>query len=116
MARLTLGMLLAAFVSEPMNFYSDPSTNVALPLFEPGYSIQYITFDKKGQVAILSFLDDTRDPPTSNTVKALKNWYVCKTYYTGYRYRTLSWVMGNGSAKPQNPSCVKVEVQRKFVG
>ncbi|KAM4059456.1 hypothetical protein HRG_011516 [Hirsutella rhossiliensis] len=104
------------FVSEPMSFYSDPSTNVALPLFEPGYTSQPVSFDdNKSQLAILSYLDDTQTPPTGNTGKALKNWYVCQTYYSAYQYRTLAWVLGNGGARPQNPSCVKVEVQRKFV-
>ncbi|PFH55454.1 hypothetical protein XA68_18279 [Ophiocordyceps unilateralis] len=102
-------------VSEPMDFWTDPSTNVALPLFQPGYSRQQVTFDKQSQLAILSYLDDTHTPPTGTKVKALKNWYVCQTYYTGYQYRTLSWVLGSGSVKPQNPSCVKVEVQRKFL-
>lgn len=102
-------------MSESMSFYSDPSTNVAMPLFEPSFSSQSVTFDNKGRLAILSYLDDTQIPPSSNNVTALKNWYVCQTNYSGYQYRTLNWVMGNASAKPQNPSCVKVEVERKFV-
>ncbi|RDA84539.1 hypothetical protein CP532_3744 [Ophiocordyceps camponoti-leonardi (nom. inval.)] len=102
-------------VSEPMTFWNDPSTNVALPLLQPGNERQYVTFDKDNQLAIFSYLDDTHIPPTGNELKALKNWYVCQTYYTGYRYMNLAWVLGNGSAKPQNPSCVKVEVERKFV-
>ncbi|PHH77320.1 hypothetical protein CDD80_730 [Ophiocordyceps camponoti-rufipedis] len=102
-------------VSEPLNFYTDPSTNVAVPMFTPGSERQYVTFDKQGQLSILSYLDDTRSPPTGSEVKALRNWYVCQTYYTGYQYRNLAWVLGNDKAKPQNPSCVKVDVVRKFV-
>ncbi|KAK4087937.1 hypothetical protein PCL_06652 [Purpureocillium lilacinum] len=102
--------------SEPMSFYTDPSTNVALPLFEPGYGRQYVAAESKtGRLAVLSYLDDSHTPPTGDKVRALSNWYVCQSYYTGYQYRTLNWVLGNGSQKPQNPSCVKVEVQRKFV-
>lgn len=103
------------YESEPMSFYTDPSTNVALPLFEPGYDTQPLTVDEEGLLGIFSYLDDTQSPPTGDKVKVLKNWYVCQSYYTGYQYETLNWVSGNGSAKPQNPSCVKVEVQRKFV-
>ncbi|PHH86121.1 hypothetical protein CDD83_10690 [Cordyceps sp. RAO-2017] len=102
-------------LSEPMSFYNDPSTNVAMPLFQPGYTNQYVTFDKAGRLAILSYLDDTKNPPTGNSVRALRNWFVCKTYYTGYQYRTLAWALGSGNVRPQNPSCVKVEVQRKYV-
>lgn len=97
-----------------MWFYSDPSTNVALPLFYPGNSnIQYVGFDKDDLMNVVSYLDDTKSPPTGQTPRVLKQWYVCNTYYTGYTYQTLSWVLGNG--KPQNPSCVKVDVKRKFV-
>ncbi|KJZ74748.1 hypothetical protein HIM_05865 [Hirsutella minnesotensis 3608] len=102
-------------VSEPLSLSSDPSSNVALPLLMPGYNQQYVAFDKKGQMAIMSYLDDTKSPPVSGNAKAFKNWFVCQTNYSGYRYRTLAWVHGTSKAKPQNPTCVKVEVQRKFV-
>ncbi|KAJ5690181.1 hypothetical protein N7462_004573 [Penicillium macrosclerotiorum] len=102
-------------VSEPMSFYVDPSTNVALPMFMPGYDQQDVAFDKNNHMGIYSYLDDTVTPPTGDKVKVLKNWYVCETYYTGYQYHTLNWVLGSASAKPQNPSCVKVQVQRKFL-
>jgi hypothetical protein len=100
-------------VPEPMSFYVDPSTNVAMPMFQPGYDQQQVMFDEKSQMGIYSYLDDTVTPPTYQNVTVLKNWYVCQTYYTGYTYETLAWALGNESAKPQNPSCVKVEVQRK---
>ncbi|KAJ6443437.1 Dihydroorotate dehydrogenase (Fumarate) [Purpureocillium lavendulum] len=107
-------------VSEPMSFSVDPSTNVALPLFQPGSgTTQYVAFDTTAakdaaRLVVFSSLDDTRRPPTEDKPRALSNWHVCQTYYAGYQYRTLNWVLGNGGQKPQNPSCVKVEVQRKF--
>lgn len=85
-----------------------------MPLFFPGYEAQYVTFDKKGLMSIIDYLDDTQTPPTASTPKALYNWYVCQSYYSSYTYHTLNWVLGNGSAKPQNPSCVKVDVRRQF--
>jgi hypothetical protein len=103
------------YESEPMSFYSDPSTNVAMPMFQPSYEVQSVMFDKSGHMGIYSYLDDTVTPPTGDKVKILRNWYVCETYYSGYTYHTLNWVMGDASAKPQNPSCVKVVVERKFV-
>jgi hypothetical protein len=99
-----------------MSFYVDPSTNVALPLFEPGYETQNVAFEQStGAMAIFSYLDDTVTPPTVDKVRVLKNWYVCEYYFSGYVYHTLNWVLGDASAKPQNPSCVKVQVHRKFV-
>ncbi|RDA94625.1 hypothetical protein CP533_2485 [Ophiocordyceps camponoti-saundersi (nom. inval.)] len=101
--------------SESMSFSIEPSTNVALALFEPSPSSQYVTFDKEGRLAIISYLDDTRSPPSGSQPRALKNWYLCNTYYSAYTYRTLNWVMGSGKVKPQNPSCVKIEVKREYV-
>jgi hypothetical protein len=99
-----------------MSFYVDPSSNVALPLFEPGYSENWVTFDQEEDLlAIFTYLDDTHTPPTGDKVKVLKNWYVCQSYYIGYQYQTLNWVLGDENAVPQNPSCVKVDVQREFV-
>lgn len=111
----TLTILEIEYESEPMSFYSDPSTNVAMPLFEPGYGVQSVMFDKDGQMGIYSYLDDTVTPPTGDKVKILRNWYICETYYSAYTYHTLNWVMGDAQAKPQNPSCVKVVVERKFI-
>lgn len=101
--------------SEPMSFYVDPSTNVAMPLFQPSYDQQQVMFDKDGLMGIYSYLDDSVTPPKDDKVKVLKNWYVCETNYSAYQYRTLNWVLGNGKAEPQNPSCVKVQVHRKFL-
>jgi hypothetical protein len=96
-----------------MLFSTDPSTNVAHLQFFPGNNnAQYVGFDKDDLLNIVSYLDDTKSPPTS-LARVLKRWYVCTTYTTGYTYQTLNWVLGN--AKPQNPSCVKVDVKRKFV-
>jgi hypothetical protein len=101
-------------VSSPMSFTYEPSTNVALPLFTPGYETQYIAFEKKNSLmTIFSYVDDSTNPPTANGVTPLKNWYVCQTYYSAYQYQTLTWVLG--SNKPENPSCVKVDVKRVFV-
>ncbi|KAJ5238896.1 hypothetical protein N7468_003515 [Penicillium chermesinum] len=101
---------------EAMSFYTEPGTNVAMPMFYPSYGEVQVVFDSKDQMGIYSTLDDTVTPPSDNSKgKVLKNWYLCDTVFSGYQYRTLSWVNGNGSEKPQNPSCVHVEVERKFV-
>ncbi|KAG5985068.1 hypothetical protein E4U55_001809 [Claviceps digitariae] len=113
------GILTWELPSQPpipssMTLNTDPSTNVALPLFFPGdNNAQWVAFDQNNELNIVSYLDDTKSPPSGQLPRALKRWYVCNTYFTGYTYTTLSWVLGNG--KPQNPSCVKVEVRRKFI-
>lgn len=96
-----------------MSFYVDPTTNVALPLFMPGPdNQQQVAFDKRSLLTILGYVDDTITPPNYTDPKPYYNWYVCQTYYVGYTYRTLNWALGKG--KPQNPSCVKVDVKRKY--
>ncbi|WPH03889.1 Hypothetical protein R9X50_00677200 [Acrodontium crateriforme] len=99
--------------SEGMSFFVDPSTNVALPLFEPAYQSQYVAFDGKDLMNIQSYLDDTKSPPNSEQARALYRWYVCNSNFEGYVYQTLNWVLGNG--KPQNPSCQKVDIKRVFI-
>lgn len=61
----------------------------------------------------MSYLDDTESPPRDDEAKALYRWYVCESIFIGYNYQTLNWVLG--SAKPQNPSCSKVDVKRVFI-
>jgi hypothetical protein len=101
-------------VSSAMSFSMEPSTNVALPLFMPGDSpAQYVAFDKKsGALRVFSYIDDTKKPVKNTGARALNRWYICSTNYLGYNYKTLSWVYGKD--KPQNPSCKKVDVKRKF--
>ena len=96
-----------------MSFYHDPSTNVALPLFEPGYTGQYVSFDSSDQMYVTSNLDDTVTPPNSLHNHKLYRWYVCETNFEGYVYKTLSWVLGK--SPPENPSCTKIEVVRVFL-
>lgn len=74
-----------------MQFYVDPSTNVALPLFEPTEEYQYVSFDKSNKMYISAYVNDKVTPPVSEKSYKLYNWYTCQTYYTGYTYTTLSW-------------------------
>jgi hypothetical protein len=107
-------VLLTPFtVSEPMSLYLQPETNVALPLFIPGYDTTYVGFDKEDKLYISYYVDDTVSPPKAGKTKKLYNWYTCETYYTGYTYTTLAWLIGR-ECKPQNPSCEKVDVVRVF--
>ena len=97
-----------------MTLYADPTTNVALPLFEPAENYQYVGFDKNDKLYISGYIDDTVNPPKAGKAYKLYNWYTCKVYYSGYTYTTLSWVFGT-VYPPQNPSCKKVDVVRVFI-
>lgn len=96
-----------------MRLLTNPSSNVAQAMFYPGnFFGEYAQFDKEGHLVLLSGIDDTKDPIVASEPKPIDRWYVCDSYFTGYRYKALSWVYGN--AGPQNPTCVTVVVTRKF--
>lgn len=99
--------------SEAMTFYYQPSTDVALPLFEPTYPNVVVEFDQNKRMNVPAYIDDTVAPPKAGNYYPIYRWYVCETYYTGYTYTTLAWKLGSG--RPQNPSCVKVDVTQKFI-
>ncbi|KAF2664605.1 hypothetical protein BT63DRAFT_483297 [Microthyrium microscopicum] len=98
--------------SEAMSLYPYTASNVALPLFQPGYSQTPVAFDARELLNIQDYIDDTVDPAVAAGPFALYRWYSCKVYYTGYRYTVLSWVYGK--YPPQNPTCCKVDVLRVF--
>ncbi|KAJ4165222.1 hypothetical protein LMH87_006863 [Akanthomyces muscarius] len=99
-------------VDSAMHLVADPSSNVAQAVFYPGPSDgQYVQFTDD-KLALFSGIDDTKVPIEAGTPKPIENWYICDSYYSSYRYKTLSWVYGK--AGPQNPTCVKVTVKRNF--
>ncbi|KAH7135839.1 hypothetical protein B0J11DRAFT_172058 [Dendryphion nanum] len=101
-------------VSEALRFSYDPASNVAHPqLFPGGDGATQLAFDTKDSLNIQGYVDDTQNPPVSGETRAYYRWYACITYYVGYQYQTVNWVLG--ADKPQNPSCVKVDVKRKFI-
>lgn len=108
----------AGRVSQSMYLDYVPWSNVALaqigfPNFEGDG--QYVAFDKNGLMNIQQFTDDTLEPGSEylQTVRPLYRWLICQTYYSGYHYTALTWVLGSHS--PQNPTCEKVNVKRVFV-
>ncbi|KAF1845437.1 uncharacterized protein K460DRAFT_366317 [Cucurbitaria berberidis CBS 394.84] len=96
-------------------FNYDPTTNIAVPILGPGSeSPQILTFDNLGKLAVQGYIDWSANPPNGNGgPKAYYRWYACQTYYAGYQYETLAWGLGPG--KPENPTCVEVNVTRVFV-
>jgi len=107
-----------ARVSQAFHLIYFPWSNVAMTQIEfSDYEGEgtYTAFDKKGLLNILQYQDDTLEPGEEYLKKprALYNWYICQTYWSGYRYTTLTWVLG--SYPPQNPTCQKVNIKRVFV-
>ncbi|TVY41625.1 hypothetical protein LOCC1_G008191 [Lachnellula occidentalis] len=103
-------------IPQAMSFQYDDSSNVAVALFFFHYPT-LVEFASDDQLKIFSYRDDTKPlalgtGPSDHT-QHLSRWYVCDTIVTSYLYQTLAWVLGKG--KPQNPSCQKVEVFRKWV-
>jgi hypothetical protein len=95
-----------------MQFVYNTASNVALPLIEPSYDSTLVSFDKSNKLLVQSYVDDSVSPIAVGE-KAYYRWVVCKINYAGYQYTALNWVLGNGKA--QNPSCVEVDVVRKFI-
>jgi len=105
-------------VSQAVSLAYNPTSNVAQ--VEVGFSensgfSQYMAFDDKALLNIQNYVDDTLEPGEEylGYSKAYYSWYICKTYYSGYRYTALTWVLG--PAPPQNPTCEKVDVKRVWV-
>lgn len=74
-----------------LTLQSNPTSNVAVPLFFPGdTNAQQIAFDKKGLLNIQGTADDSVSP-IEYGVKAYYRWYICTTN-VGYTYETLAWV------------------------
>lgn len=96
-----------------MQLSYNPTSNVAVPLFEPSISGTFVGFDTDEKLFIAQYLDDTQlATAVVYDSKPIYRWAICKTY-SGYYYTTLAWIMGPHSA--ENPSCQKVNVVRQFV-
>ena len=74
-------------VSEPMQLYTDPGTNVAIALFEPGYDITYVSFDSDNKMYIKSYYNDLTSPPSDGQARNLYHWYICKYNFSAYLVR-----------------------------
>ncbi|KAF2739621.1 hypothetical protein EJ04DRAFT_508508 [Polyplosphaeria fusca] len=102
--------------SQALGLWYSPATNIAIAMFWPGLEYAWgMAFDTNDMLNIQYYVDDTVTPPKAGDTTGYYNWYACTTYFTGYTYDTLSWVAGDGSQKPQNPSCAKVGVKRVFI-
>lgn len=96
-------------------FSYDPTTDIALPILIPGSDQpQSLAFDEDNRLAVQGYIDYTANPPNGSAgVKDYYRWFACRTYYAGYQYEILAWGLGPG--KPENPSCIAVNVTRAFI-
>jgi hypothetical protein len=100
-------------VPSAVHFNYDPTTDIAVPILETGENGQMLAFDDQDELLVQGYVQWTANPPTYGETYGLKKWYACKTYYAGYQYENLVWSLA--ASKPENPTCVAVEVKRVFV-
>jgi len=104
-------------VASPMSFNYNPGSNVAVPLFEPSDTYQYVGFDADNKMYVPGSYDDSTfipgtAPVISGTPAPLYNWHVCWTEVgSGYYYQVLTWVT---TGTPHNPTCVAANVTRSM--
>jgi len=96
-------------VSSPASFSYDPTTDIAVPILGGG-SPTLVAFDADNKLTVQAYVNQA---PSAGVYKQLYRWYACETYYASYHYVNLAWALG--AAKPENPSCVAVNVTRTFV-
>ncbi|CBY01777.1 hypothetical protein IAQ61_009992 [Plenodomus lingam] len=101
-------------VSSSAYFNYDPTTDIALPILEPGSARpQIVAFDLQNRLTLQGSVDYTVQPPQPGVYREFYRWYACETYFASYRYVNLAWKLGPG--EPENQSCVAVNVTRIFV-
>lgn len=100
-------------IPSTLDFYLDPITNYALPLFYPGYDGKTIAVDEQDLFNVQGYVDYSVNPPKSGDYVAYYRWFVCPTYYSGYQYLNVVW--GLGEEEPETPGCAKVDVKRVFI-
>ncbi|KAI1082933.1 hypothetical protein F5B20DRAFT_578009 [Whalleya microplaca] len=103
--------------SQAMSIQYNDASNLAFPIFlnTDGASIAFTTEDL---MAVPSSVNDAIAQPVpwegTNGVTFIDNrWAICRTYWVGYEYVALQWVLGDQA--PQNPSCQSVTVKRVWV-
>ncbi|KUI60517.1 hypothetical protein VP1G_07755 [Cytospora mali] len=104
-------------VSSGLSFLQDLYSNIALPLFEPSTTNDYVGFDEDDKLFVYSgyYNESTFVPgvfPNTTNPVPLYHWYACYMYNLGYYYNALAWVT---YGEPANPTCTAVNVTRVFV-
>ncbi|KAI2634101.1 hypothetical protein GGS26DRAFT_30355 [Hypomontagnella submonticulosa] len=100
-----------------MTFFYNAASNLAFPIIWPSSdNAQPVSFTEDDLLAVGANINDAIAPPEpfENYITYLTNrWVVCETYWQGYGYTALQYVLGD--QKPQNPSCQAVTVKRVWL-
>jgi len=97
-----------------LGLFYNPVSNLALPIFEPGTdNVVYVSFDAENKLNIQGGVDNGNTTQEEEETVVYYNWQVCQTFFEGYTYTALAWIVGNGAAN--NPTCSPVTVNRVFV-
>ncbi|KAI1206232.1 uncharacterized protein F4807DRAFT_440404 [Annulohypoxylon truncatum] len=100
-----------------MQFLYNAASNLAFPLIWPSTEgAQPVSFTDEGLLAVGANTNDAVSPPQpfENDIEYLADrWAICVTYWEGYGYTALQYVMGD--KEPQNPSCQLVTIKRVYV-
>lgn len=101
-------------IPSALDFFYDPITNFALPLLQPGYAGQTLSFDAEERLGVQGYVNYKTSPPTAGQTSTYYRWFACSTYFSGYQYQSLVWALGDGT-EPETPDCAAVNVTRVFI-
>lgn len=103
--------------NEAVTLLYNTASNLAFPMIYPSStSQQTFTFTDEDLLAVPAYVNDAIENPAPYETGVTywdNRWVVCQTYWSGYSYTALQWVLGD--QEPQNPSCVAVTVKRVFI-
>jgi hypothetical protein len=105
----------AGDIPSSVEFNYDPTSDLALPILGAGSNNPtQLAFDKEERLTVQGYTDHSVAPVSGQyNWTEYYRWFACDTLFTSYVYRNLAW--GMGPQKPENPTCVAVNVTRVFV-
>ncbi|KAK5682716.1 hypothetical protein LTS10_005846 [Elasticomyces elasticus] len=89
--------------SSGMSLSYNPTSNVAVPYFNPGPGKAVVAFDSNNYLNVPAYNS------TDGTYYPLYHWYVCEKVDSNYGWTELVWVAGPG-APDRYPNCCPVGV------
>lgn len=92
-------------------FGLDPTSNLATFTLSPGSDdATQLAFNSQDELTLQAYVPGEN---YTGSYQEFYRWYACDTSYSSYQYNNLVW--GLGAGKPDNPTCVSVNVTRVFV-
>jgi hypothetical protein len=99
-------------VPSSASFILNPTSNLAGITLSPGSGSDttVLAFNSQDELTLQYYVAGEN---FTGSYQEFYRWYACDTTYASYTYNNLAW--GLGAGKPDNPSCVSVNVTRVFV-